>query len=70
MKRIRVQRFGAFDDTNKKWPPQFFNCRDIEKLPDVGYRLKLTNGDTQTIAAGDFDIEEVWPDGTIRPIPR
>lgn len=70
MKTIRVQRFGAFDDPNKEWAPRFFHCRDIEKLPDGGYRMKLTNGNIQTIAAGDFDIEEILPDGTITPVPR
>jgi hypothetical protein len=69
MKRIRVQHFGAFDDPNKKWPPEFYDCRDVEKLPDGGYRLKLTNGSRRTIA-GDFDIEEVLSDGTTRQIPR
>jgi hypothetical protein len=70
MKRIRVQRFGSFEDPNTAWEPQFFDCRSIEKLADGGYRLKLTNGAIQTIPVGDFDIEEILPDGTLGPISR
>ena len=69
MKTIRVQRFGALMIPTRNGHRNCSNCRDIAKLPDGSYRLKLTNCSIQTIPAGDFDIEEVLHDGTTRRIP-
>jgi hypothetical protein len=64
---IRIQQFGP-DDPNEQWPPEILNCRSVQRLDGVRYRLVLTNGDVRTIS-GDLDIEEILPDGTPRPLP-
>ena len=66
---IRVQNFGGFEDPHAASPPELLQCRAAKPLKGGGYRLTLIGGGIRTIA-GDFDIEEVLPDGTFRPLPR
>ena len=66
---IRVQNFGGSEDPNAASPPELLNCRSATLLKDGRYRLTLLDGRIRTIA-GDFDIEEILEDGTVRALPR
>jgi hypothetical protein len=66
--RIHFQRFGSYDDPNAEWPPEILKCRSYRKLTNGGYQFQMTDGRIRTIPPGDFDIAEILPDGTTRPL--
>jgi hypothetical protein len=66
---IRIQQFGSFDDPNREHPPELIGCRSARLRQNGTYELTLANGSIRTVG-GDYDIAEIYPDGSSRPLPR
>jgi hypothetical protein len=66
--KIRIQRFGSYDDPNAIHRPEVFECFSWEKLEGGAFRFKMKGGTIYTIPGGDMDIAEMLSDGTSRSL--
>ena len=63
--RIRYQRFGTPEDPTFEWPVDCFDCLSYDRLEDGSFRFRLPKGGVRTIPAGDMDLDELRPNGTL-----